>query len=201
MLFNVGKLIAKLADEGLRGWNVLQSVVNWYRYIIAHNQFVCSIPQLYNPCVCETFSLHPLLSPTPVGRPTSYQADKVNKVRMSTTFQHFQHSNKTPNSVNNCFYNISLSVRYEHLRGELVIQVQQVRPFISQDTITLFHVSVAVHPTEETRSNRDLMQHNTSNAYRASQTRCVLQVQSDSYIRTYKVHSIHTFKWELHKSQ
>ena len=108
--------------------------------------------------MCETFSLHPLLSPTPVGRPTSYQADKVNKVRMSTTFQHFQHSNKTPNSVNNCFYNISLSVRYEHLRGELVIQVQQVRPFISQDTITLFHVSVAVHPTEETRSNSDLVQ-------------------------------------------
>ena len=39
-----------------------------------------------------------------------------------------------------------------------MIQVHKVRPFTNHYTITLLHVSVAVHPTEVTRSNRDLVQ-------------------------------------------
>ena len=39
-----------------------------------------------------------------------------------------------------------------------MIQVHQVRPFTNHYTLTLFHVTVAVHPTEVTRSNSDLIQ-------------------------------------------
>ena len=40
------------ADESLHGWNVLQSVVNWYCYVVAHNQLSyieeCSNASLYD---------------------------------------------------------------------------------------------------------------------------------------------------------
>ena len=35
------------ADEGIHGWNVLQSVVDWCCYAIAHNQFACKAVYVY----------------------------------------------------------------------------------------------------------------------------------------------------------
>ena len=47
---------------------------------------------------------------------------------------------------------------HDYPLGDLGDQVYQVRPFTNHYTITLLHVSVAVHPTEVTRSNSDLVQ-------------------------------------------
>ena len=49
------------ADKGPRGWNVLQSVVNWFCYVFAHNQFtytrvgVCACV-----CACMCTCMHVL---------------------------------------------------------------------------------------------------------------------------------------------
>ena len=43
------------ADEGLHGWNVLQLVVDWFRYVFAHNQFAYTLHELTIHWNCDWF--------------------------------------------------------------------------------------------------------------------------------------------------
>ena len=83
--------------------------------------------------LCDTLLFPPLLSTTLVGWPTSYQVDKVNKVRRFITFP-------TPLALSGKHSTQSMTAAFCFLLGNThgvpsVIQVHQVRPLKS----TLIH--------------------------------------------------------------
>ena len=98
--------------------------------------------------ICE-YVLHILSPPHEhLWAAISHQAIQVHQVRMSRVLTITKHS----------ILWMTAYFLFMNTCGVTRCQVHQVRPFTNHYTITPFRVSVAVHPTEVTRSNSDLVQ-------------------------------------------